>query len=166
MLLSENFKFKNLLFRLFLFMLSFFLISAFLYILFYPVLTTESVMFNFAITPFDIAKTYPKIWELIKKVYFIFFFFSYLIVFNYLYSNFQKYFSVKKTKKDKKIDEEENLSDDSLKILVGKNSAGKDIFLKESGLFQNVLITGTIGSRKNLFCNVSFYKSAYFLQGF
>ena len=42
-------------------------------------------------------------------------------------------------------------------------SRGKDnqkqIFIPEKGLYQNILVTGTIGSRKNECCNVSVFRS-------
>ena len=37
----------------------------------------------------------------------------------------------------------------SLYLSIGKNSKGEIIRIPESGLFQNILITGTIGTREN-----------------
>lgn len=50
---------------------------------------------------------------------------------------------------------------DTIKLLIGTNSESKEnIFITEKGLYQNILVTGTIGSRQNKFCNVSFFKTA------
>jgi len=45
-------------------------------------------------------------------------------------------------------------------LLVGINSDNqKQVFIPERGLYQNVLVTGTIGSRKNKFSNVSIFRT-------
>ena len=97
------------------------MISFFLYSLFYPLYTSNNIIFTFAITPFDIAKVYPKIWTFIKNIYFPLMFISYLIIFNYFYTNFEKYFQVKKTLKIRKIPQTDSFDPNELKLLIGKN---------------------------------------------
>ena len=150
---------KKILIRITLFFFSFFVIGFFLYSLFYPIYVADSIIFTFAITPFDIAKVYPKIWDFIKKTYFLLMFISYFIILNYLYSTFQKYFQLKSYSKNLQKTQTSNSTIDELKLLIGKNQNGENVFLKEAGLYQNMLITGTIGSRKNFFSNVPFYKT-------
>lgn len=118
---------KKILLRLSLFFLSFFVIGLFLYSLFYPLYKASSIIFTFAITPFDIAKVYPKIWIFIKKSYFLFLFISYLIIFNYLYNTFQKYINFKNNSKNA-IQKNIDYSDNGLKLLIGKNSNRKRNF--------------------------------------
>lgn len=118
---------KNTLLRLTLFFLSFFVIGFFLYYLFYPIYKANSIIFTFAITPFDIAKVYPKIWSFIKKSYFLFLFISYFIIFNYLYNTFQKYINLKINSKNT-IESDNNCLDNNLKLLIGKNSNRKRNF--------------------------------------
>ena len=54
--------------------------SVFIYILFMPIFCAKSLIFPYAIHPFDICKEYPKIWQLIKKLYLITFLISYSII--------------------------------------------------------------------------------------
>ncbi len=45
----------------------------------------------------------------------------------------------------------------TLSLNIGKNIAtNEDVIIPEKGLYQNILITGTIGTRKNIFCYVPF----------
>ena len=41
---------------------------------------------------------------------------------------------------------------------------GQPVFMNEKGLFQNMLITGTIGTRENIISNVPFYTPINFFQ--
>ena len=51
------------------------------------------------------------------------------------------------SKNNNKKTEENNLNTNELNLLVGYNYNNKNkIYLTEKGLFQNILITGTIGS--------------------
>lgn len=137
---------KNLLYRIIVFLLSYLIICFFLYYLFYPIYQAKSIIFPFAITPFDIAKVYPKIWLFIKNSYFIFFFLAYLIVFNFLYNNMQKYFYISNHKKQISTTIAKN--NNEINLLIGKNQTNEDVFINEYGLYQNMLITGTIGTGK------------------
>lgn len=119
---------KKILLRMILFLFSFFVISFFLNSLFLPLYSAKSIIFNFAITPFDIAKSYPKIWEFLKKTYFIFMFISYSIIFNYLYSTFQKYFQLLNINKSVNSDSE-TIDDNSLKLVIGKDSRSEKLFI-------------------------------------
>ena len=66
----------------------------------------------------------------------------------------------KKPKKENYLDEFSLENINSLNLLVGINSDNqKQVFIPEKGLYQNILVTGTIGSRKNKFCNVSIFRA-------
>ena len=66
----------------------------------------------------------------------------------------------KKPKKENYLDEFSLENINSLNLLVGINPDNqKQVFITEKGLYQNILVTGTIGSRKNKFCNVSVFKT-------
>ena len=110
---------KKFLLRLFLFFLSFFAIGFFIYFLFYPIYKANSIIFSFAITPFDIAKVYPKTWLFIKKSYFLLLFISYFIIFNYLYNTFQKHINFKKVSNNNSYTNDFN--ENQIRILIGKN---------------------------------------------
>ncbi len=89
-----------------------------------------------------------------KKGYCIFFLTSHLIYSNFIYKKIIiKIIKNKKEKKEsnKKINKkfEENKNNEKLKVLIGYDEKeNNNIYLNESGLFQNLLITGTIGSGK------------------
>lgn len=65
----------------------------------------------------------------------------------------------------KKPEKKDNINEDlvnknNLNLLVGITPDNqKQIFITEKGLYQNVLVTGTIGSRENKFCNVSIFRT-------
>lgn len=84
----------------------------------------------------------PLFWKNIKYLFIIFSFISKLIL---LYSLLEKLFSIEKSKKEKISD----ISSDSLHIVLGKSSVNNEyVILPEKGLYQNILITGSIGSGK------------------
>ena len=54
----------------------------------------------------------------------------------------------------------DSINKNNLNLLLGINPDNqKQIFITEKGLYQNILITGTIGSRKNKFCYVPIFKT-------
>lgn len=134
-------------------------ISIICLIIFKPILTAEDVIFPYSIHPFNISKSYPASWLYIKILYC-----SNLFIVNFLFINSISSF-LKINKKSKIINnsQTENIEHvDAVKLLVGTNSYNKEkVFINEKGLYQNILVTGTIGSRKNEFCNVSFFKATY-----
>ncbi len=131
---------KNFLFKIFLFFAFLIILFFILIFLFNPILTSNSIIFPYAIHPFDIVKVYPNTWILIKKFYFLSFFFSYLILFIKFSKKFK--FSKKANSKNLLLIQKNNLS-----ILVGISN-NIPIYIPENGLYQNILITGTIGSGK------------------
>ena len=70
------------------------------------------------------------------------------------------FFNFKKEPKKKENIDENLINKNNLNLLIGINPENqKQIFITEKGLYQNILITGTIGSRKNKFCNVSIFRT-------
>lgn len=128
---------KNFILKFVLFFLLLIILFLILIFLFNPILTADSLIFPYAIHAFDIVKVYPNTWILIKKFYFISFSISYFILF-FKFSKFIKF-----PKNIKKI----QASESSLSILVGLSDK-EPIYISESGLYQNILITGTIGTGK------------------
>ena len=112
--------------------------------IFYPILTSSDLIFPYAINKFNIVKEYPNTWNFIKISYYISSYTSFLILVNCLLA-FNKKKLFKHTKKKKNI-LQNNQSE--LSLFVGNNlSTGDKIYIPEKGLYQNILITGTIGSR-------------------
>lgn len=123
---------------------------------FKPILIANNLIFPYSVTKFDIITNYPKIWHYIKITYCTNCFITIYLLINSL----QKFISLKRVKKPTKIIEASTVSDDGINLLLGTNAHNnQNIYLSEKSLFQNLLITGTIGSRKNRFCNVSSIKS-------
>ena len=134
-------------------------------IIFIPIFTTNSLIFPYSLNEFDICKVYPDTWKLIKKVYIITVFISYsLLIYRFLIktnfwrknSNPPKNKMLEKNKKfeylkhnnfiknneNKKITNKEKFS-----LIIGTNN-NDFVEIEENGLYQNILITGTIGSGK------------------
>lgn len=127
---------------IFLFFLCFLLLVFFNLIIFYPIFKTNNITISFAIHPFNICTKYPKFWHFFKIFYIIILLFSSSSISYLLISNF-----FKNEKKEQKLPLK--TLDNNLRILVGFSpSQKKDIYLPEKSLYQNILITGTIGSGK------------------
>ena len=127
---------------IFLFFLCFLLLVFFNLIIFYPIFRTNNITISFAIHPFNICTKYPKFWHFFKIFYIIILLFSSSSISYLLISNF-----FKNEKKEQKLPLK--TLDNNLRVLVGFSpSQKKDIYLPEKSLYQNILITGTIGSGK------------------
>ena len=128
-----------------------FILFIFNLFIFYPILSAKNLIFPYCLNPFDIVSEYPNAWNIIKNTYYFCSYACIFIIINSLIS-----FKTIKSKKNNRIKKNNNIPPDNLKILVGYNSLNKEkIYIPEKGLYQNILITGTIGSRKNKFSNVS-----------
>ena len=113
-------------------------------IIFYPIFTAKSLIFPYSLSKFDIALEYPTVWNYIKNLYCITCFIAiYLSVFS-----LQSFIFVKKQKKQKKP-HLLNLSNynTNFDLLIGSNNKNEKVYIPEKGLYQNILVTGTIGSR-------------------
>jgi len=132
---------KSFIKRVFYLCVSYLLFSIILFLLFKSIFTATSLVFPYALNPFDICESYPKIWDTIKKLYFVFFFFSYCIIFNNTYSSLIKYSYFDKSNKNTDI------INTGLNLLVGYSNS-LPVYICEKGLYQNILITGTIGTGK------------------
>lgn len=128
---------KILLYYLLCFILGFFIILKF----FNPIFKANTLIFPYALHKFDICKLYPETWTLIKKVYIITFFISYNIF-------LIKIFNKLNFKSNKKIKKKYINNNDKLNLILGITDEKEIIFIKENGLYQNIFITGTIGSGK------------------
>lgn len=128
-----------------------FLLYLFMKYLFSPIFNSSSLIFPYAINPFDIISKYPKAWHDIKLTYCITFFISSYVLLN----SFLTVISLNlKIPILKKVQSLPSFSSSKINLLLGKNSCtDEEIYITEKALYQNILVTGTIGSRKNKFCN-------------
>ena len=127
-------------------MLSFLsLFALFIFILFFPIFTAETFIFPYALKPFDICKTNPKLWFVLKIIYIFFHFLFSIIISNIIFNFLSK--KIIKTPIINPSTIEENL--ENLSLFIGlDNKTNKKIYIPEKGLYQNILITGTIGTGK------------------
>lgn len=113
-----------------------------LFFIFYNIFYSNNIFIDFAVHPFNICEKYPDLWHFIKISYIISFNFTILIISNLIYSFI---FSKEKINKNNL---NSNIDNSSLNLLVGKDKNNNFIHINENGLYQNILITGTIGSGK------------------
>ena len=113
-------------------------------------------MITYGIHPFDIYSKNPDLWQFIKISYIIVFIFSNFIISNFIYvriiQKIHKFFypseNININKKEKALSRSKKIiTNINLLIGIDKKSNSK-IYIPESGLYQNFLITGTIGSGK------------------
>ncbi len=134
---------KKLLIRILLTCLFFPLAIFFIFYIFSPIFTAKSLIFPYAIHPFDIVSVYPETWILLKKIYFLSYSISYFILFNKIF-NFC-YLKFPKTNHSKHFLLPKANSELSLFVGFSNNTP---IYISEKGLYQSILITGTIGTGK------------------
>ena len=125
------------------------LISLFLaVIIFSPVYNSKEIIIEYGIKPFDICSENPILWEYIKKIYIFTFIFSNLIINNIIYNKIIKINKKINTEKINK-NNNENKNAEKLNLLIGYDKkTNSNIYIPEKGLYQNFLITGTIGTGK------------------
>ena len=119
--------------------------------LFSPIYTANEIIITYGIHPFDICSKNPELWKYIKITYIITFIFSNLVIINFVFCKLFKNRKMKNKnhKKNKSAKFNKIPKDNNLNLLIGQsiNNLSK-IYVPESGLYQNFLITGTIGSGK------------------
>lgn len=121
----------------------FFLINIYV---FSPILTATTLIFPYSVHSFDIIGLYPRVWKTIKLIYYITSYISLFLITNSLLS-FKKRI-LKKEFKSKKHNFKEPIS--GLNLFLGYNSlTNQKVYILEKSLYQNILVTGTIGSREN-----------------
>ncbi len=114
--------------------------------IFYPIFISDEIIITYGVHPFNICIKNPLLWKYIKIVFIFTYVFSNFIFSNFIFNQFLAKFFVKKDKKSSGSKVlESNLS--KLNLLIGKFN-NEDVFIPEKGLYQNFLITGTIGSGK------------------
>ena len=118
----------------------------FIWIIFKPIFTAKTLIFPYAVHPFDIINLYPYTWKLIKNLYIIMFLISYnIFLIKISRTLYQK---IPKTQIKKHHKKQKNKIKDNLKLIAGTTDSGELIEINEEGLYQNIFITGTIGSGK------------------
>ena len=129
------------------------LFSVIFLLFFKSILTADSLIFPYSVHPFDIAKDYPKTWLYIKAIYVINLYITLFLIINsiFIHFKFNKFCNDNSNLgKSFKPNQSNNRSTNSFNLLIGTNCINNEkIYISEKGLYQNILVTGTIGSRKN-----------------
>lgn len=125
------------------------------FILFKPIYSATSLIIPYSLNPYDVCLKYPIAWKYLKLYFILFYFLSSIISSN---SIFSLLFKNKPHKKDNISSSIVNPSDykNELLLFVGNNESNNLIFIPEKSLYQNILITGTIGSGKTSSCMYPF----------
>ena len=144
--------------RLFFCFIFWFILCLIGFILFKPIYLSNSIIIPYSLHPYDICITKPDLWRIIKICFIIFYIISSIIYSNFLYSLFFRKYLINKEKIDKKNN---NLikpisNSKNLFLFVGKNENDNLVYIPEKSLYQNILITGTIGSGKTSSCMYPF----------
>ena len=116
----------------------------------------KHLIIPYAIHPFDICIEHPTWWRNLKIMYIVTYILANIIISNAIFST-MKNRNIKKSKK-----QEETLTSvetSQLLIYVGKNEHQQLVYIPESGLYQNILVTRNNRKRKNKFLHVSIYKT-------
>ncbi|MBR2787384.1 MAG: type IV secretion system DNA-binding domain-containing protein [Clostridia bacterium] len=130
---------KRILFNL-IFILVFFIIG---YLIFSPIYKLESVYISYGLYPYDICQKQPELWKIIKIIFIISSLINLSIISNSIYSKLKKY-----NFKAPAPSVTETINSNNLQLFIGKNINHNNIIIPEKGLYQNMIITGTIGSGK------------------
>ncbi len=114
----------------------------FYWCIFKPIYLADTIIFPYAIHPFNICEEQPTLWNLIKTSSIIFSLFSEFVIF---LSLSQKIFC----KREKLQEKEVSIAPtNTLSLLIGTNSHNDFVRIPARSLYQNILITGTIGTGK------------------
>ena len=130
--------FKRILFCLF-FMILFFIIY---WSIFSPIYYSDNIIITYAVHPFNICKDQPILWNIIKISSIIFYLFN-IFIFSICISKKIFYKKVKNTEENKNI-----INSNDFSLLIGLDTKNNLVKIPEKSLYQNILITGTIGTGK------------------
>lgn len=130
--------FKRILFSCF-FMIFFFIIY---WSTFSPIYYSENIIITYAVHPFNICESQPILWNIIKVSSIIFYLFSIFILF-FCISKKIFYKKIKNNEENKNI-----IFPYDFSLLIGLDSNNSFVKIPEKSLYQNILITGTIGTGK------------------
>ena len=133
--------------RLLFLSVSFCVCNILIFLFFHRIFSLNYILIDFALHPFNICEKYPLFWHYFKIIYVVFCFISFLILYNSFFS-ILKIFYFKFIKRfSKKISIPFDIPEET-SIFIGNNSNNKPVSIPLSGLYQNILVTGAIGSGK------------------
>lgn len=121
---------------------------------FYPIYSANEIIITYGFHPFDICSKNPDLWNLIKITYIFTSIFSFFVFYSLVYTRFLanliSSIFIKSNKNTKlKVNDKNQINKSNLYLLIGYDKEKhQKIYIPEKSLFQNILVTGTIGSGK------------------
>ena len=120
------------------------IISCIFVYIYNQIFESNEIIINLGYKEFNMVKEYPNIWYYLKIIYSVSFFYSNIIYLRFFYSMLKKSIPSKKFKQEKYL-----IKSNKLNLLIGREEKSENnVYIEESGLYQNFLITGTIGTGK------------------
>lgn len=122
--------------------------------IFYPIYISNEIIITYGFHPFDICSKNPDLWNLIKITYIFISIFSFFVFYSLVYTSFLESLIssifIKSNKNTKlKVNDKNQINKSNLYLLIGYyKEKHQKIYIPEKSLFQNILVTGTIGSGK------------------
>ena len=120
---------------------TFFLIIG--YFIFSPIYKQDSIFISYGLYPYDICQKQPRLWHYLKLLFIISNTTNLIIISNIIYPKIPQRLIQKSSQNI-----QTNTNENNLQLLIGKNQDDENIYIPEKGLYQNMIITGTIGSGK------------------
>lgn len=117
-----------------------------MFLIFKEIFFSDIIIFEYAVHPFNICKEQPLLWNIIKILFIFDYLFSNFIIFNSIFSNIFPKKNVSKKYKKNNFCLENN--SDELNLSIGYDSSNNLIKIPEKSLYQNIIITGAIGTGK------------------
>ncbi len=124
------------------------LTSAWIFSIFSPILQANTLIFPYSFHPFDICVEQPFLWKSIKYIFIISTISTHFICYFLIFSKlFDYYLSFHKKHLQNTI-HAPPLDSNHLSLNIGYDTNHHMLSIPEKSLYQNMLITGTIGSGK------------------
>lgn len=128
------------------------------FIVFKPIYLANSITIPYSLNPYDICVRYPIAWTKIKLYFILFYILATCLCANAVYSFLYKHCISKKITKNKKQNQSTIPNSNTVSLFVGKNESDNLVVIPEKSLYQNIFISGTIGSGKTSSCMYPFTK--------
>lgn len=132
------------------------LYSFFLYIFFKDLFYSNNIILDLDFKKIDFCNDFLLVWKKVKK---LFIYSNILIIFLiYFYFTYDDRYEILKEFKELLIQTKNNkrdirkeihtIKEEKMQFLIGFDENKEEVFIDEGGLFQNILITGSIGTGK------------------
>ena len=121
--------------------------TAIMLVILLPVFNASEISYSLGFVNIELSKKFPTAWINLKNIYCLTCFLSFLIIINSVFSISQIFLSgiIHSNSQDLPMIQSD---DNKLSVHIGQNSKKELVSIPINGLYQNVLVTGSIGSGK------------------